>query len=165
MVIWSLAQAQIRHNPAGMASAIRGKPERIVAASRRSPINPNGQPSGAVMKLYQKSLWISGAAFIGLAFNLGYADPPPDIESALVKIGPIVDPVCTARLYRPLMPKQDITSNLPQTVSGSHGNAQSILRSGPKRRRRHLFRQDGCEKSHGAGVRPGGAGQQDRDSG
>jgi hypothetical protein len=70
------------------------------------------------MKLYQKSLWISGAAFIGLAFNLGYADPPPDIESALVKIGPIVDPVCTARLYRPLMPKQDITSNLPQPYPG-----------------------------------------------
>jgi Carboxylesterase family len=70
------------------------------------------------MNLYLKSRWVSGAAMIGLAVNIGHAEPPADIESALVKIGPIVDPVCTAKLYRPLMPKADITSNLPQPYPG-----------------------------------------------
>jgi hypothetical protein len=74
--------------------------------------------SGAVMKPYLQSPWVLGAAVIGLAVNIGYAQPPPDIESALVKIGPIVDPVCTAKLYRPLMPEHDITSNLPQPYPG-----------------------------------------------
>ncbi len=67
---------------------------------------------------FHKNRWLTGAAFIGLAVSIGYAEPPADIESALVKIGPIVDPVCTAKLYRPLMPKNDITSNLPQPYPG-----------------------------------------------
>ena len=46
------------------------------------------------------------------------AQPPADIEAALVKIGPIVDPVCTAKLYRPLMPKNDITSGIAQPYPG-----------------------------------------------
>jgi triacylglycerol lipase len=70
------------------------------------------------MNHYLKSLWVSGAAVAGFAVNSGYAEPPADIESALVKIGPIVDPVCTSKLYRPLMPKADITSNLPQPYPG-----------------------------------------------
>src|SRR4029078_13624869 len=35
------------------------------------------------------------------------AQVPLDIEAALRKIGQIVDPPCTAKLYRPLMPKND----------------------------------------------------------
>src|SRR5579862_6489887 len=70
------------------------------------------------MILCSKIRWTSGAAMMGLALSVVHAQPPPDIESALVKIGPIVDPVCTARLYRPLMPKNDITSNLPQPYPG-----------------------------------------------
>jgi hypothetical protein len=70
------------------------------------------------MKVYLQSRWVLGAAVIGLAVNIGYAEPPADIESALVKIGPIVDPVCTAKLYRPLMPGNDISSNLPQPYPG-----------------------------------------------
>src|SRR5204863_5382164 len=35
------------------------------------------------------------------------AQVPPDIAAGLKKIGQIVDPACTARLYRPLMPKND----------------------------------------------------------
>jgi hypothetical protein len=73
---------------------------------------------GAVMNLDLKNGWMLGAAVIGFAVNIGHAAPPVDIESALVKIGPIVDPVCTAKLYRPLMPKNDITSNLPQPYPG-----------------------------------------------
>jgi triacylglycerol lipase len=43
---------------------------------------------------------------------------PPDIEAALVKIGPVVDPPCTAKLYRPLMPKNDIGSGVAQPYPG-----------------------------------------------
>ncbi|MGC1458830.1 MAG: carboxylesterase family protein [Steroidobacteraceae bacterium] len=70
------------------------------------------------MKLYLQSRWVVGAAVMGLAVSIGRAEPPADIESALVKIGPIVDPVCTAKLYRPLMPKNDITGKLPQPYPG-----------------------------------------------
>jgi Carboxylesterase family len=38
------------------------------------------------------------------------AEVPPDIRDQLIKIGPIVDPPCTAKLYRPLMPANDVTS-------------------------------------------------------
>ena len=76
------------------------------------------KPSGAVMNLYLKSRWVSGAAVLGLAVNIGHAQPPTDIESALVKIGPIVDPVCTAKLYRPLMPKNDINSTVTPLYPG-----------------------------------------------
>jgi hypothetical protein len=70
------------------------------------------------MNLNMKSRWVLGAAVMGLAIGIGNAEPPAAIESALLKIGPIVDPVCTAKLYRPLMPKNDITSNLPQPYPG-----------------------------------------------
>jgi BD-FAE protein len=58
------------------------------------------------MKTNRKALcalvWI--AAF---AASLQAAQVPPDIEAGLRKIGQIVDPPCTAKLYRPLMPKND----------------------------------------------------------
>src|SRR5437762_5000728 len=41
------------------------------------------------------------------------AQVPPDIEAALRKIGQIVDPPCTAKLYRPLMPKNDFNTYWP----------------------------------------------------
>ncbi len=40
------------------------------------------------------------------------AQVPADLEAGLRKIGQIVDPACTAILYRPLMPANDIRSNL-----------------------------------------------------
>jgi len=43
---------------------------------------------------------------------------PPDIESELIKIGHIVDPPCTAKLYRPLMPKNDINSDVNPLYPG-----------------------------------------------
>ena len=39
------------------------------------------------------------------------AQVPASIEAQLVKMGHIVDPPCTAKLYRPLMPANDITSS------------------------------------------------------
>jgi len=58
------------------------------------------------------------AAVLTLAAAVCRAQPPADIETALVRIGPIVDPVCTARLYRPLMPKNDITSTVSPLYPG-----------------------------------------------
>src|SRR5499426_4431227 len=44
------------------------------------------------------------------------AQVPPDIEAALRKIGQIVDPPCTAKLYRPLMPKNDYNTYWPPSA-------------------------------------------------
>ena len=46
-----------------------------------------------------------------LAVGVATAQVPANIESELVKMGHIVDPPCTAKLYRPLMPANDITSD------------------------------------------------------
>jgi hypothetical protein len=54
------------------------------------------------------------ALFIGSGVALNAeAQVPRDIESALRKIGQIVDPACTAKLYRPLMPKNDYNTYWP----------------------------------------------------
>jgi Carboxylesterase family len=46
------------------------------------------------------------------------AQVPPNIESELRRIGQIVDPACTAKLYRPLMPMNDINSNVTPLYPG-----------------------------------------------
>jgi hypothetical protein len=46
------------------------------------------------------------------------AQVPADIEAGLVKMGHIVDPPCTAKLYRPLMPANDITSSATPVYPG-----------------------------------------------
>ncbi len=55
---------------------------------------------------------------LGVAVSAATAAVPPAIEAGLVKIGPIVDPLCTARLYRPLMPADDIGSGHAQPYAG-----------------------------------------------
>ena len=45
--------------------------------------------------------------------SMAQAQVPPDIETALRNIGQIVDPPCTAKLYRPLMPKNDYNTYWP----------------------------------------------------
>ncbi len=55
-----------------------------------------------------------GAAAFALALALGgRAQVPANIEAELKRIGPIVDPACTAKLYRPLMPKNDFNTYWP----------------------------------------------------
>ena len=49
---------------------------------------------------------------VGVALT-AEAQVPPDIEAGLRKIGQIVDPACTAKLYRPLMPKNDYSTYWP----------------------------------------------------
>src|SRR5438477_6903474 len=46
------------------------------------------------------------------------AQVPPDIEAGLRKIGQIVDPACTAKLYRPLMPANDVNSKAAPLYPG-----------------------------------------------
>src|SRR5712671_3936608 len=53
-----------------------------------------------------------------VAAGTAQAQVPPDIEAGLRKIGPIVDPGCTAKLYRPLMPKNDYNSSVTPLYPG-----------------------------------------------
>jgi triacylglycerol lipase len=67
--------------------------------------------------------WLRGAhtallVSAGAAFGVAQAAVPPDIEAQLLKIGQIVDPPCTAKLYRPLMPVNDITSGVTPLYPG-----------------------------------------------
>src|SRR4051812_13446537 len=58
------------------------------------------------------------AVAASLAAGVAQAQVPPDIEASLRKIGQIVDPPCTAKLYRPLMPVNDINSNVTPLYPG-----------------------------------------------
>src|ERR1700745_2029298 len=58
-------------------------------------------------------------AVLALLFaGMAAAQVPADIEANLQKIGQIVDPACTAKLYRPLMPKNDVNSNVSPLYPG-----------------------------------------------
>ncbi len=61
-----------------------------------------------------------GAAvlFAPLTIGIAQAQVPPEIEAQLVKIGKIVDPPCTAKLYRPLMPVNDVNSTVTPLYPG-----------------------------------------------
>ena len=61
-----------------------------------------------------KSVLLSALFALGIA----QAQVPADIEAGLVKMGHIVDPPCTAKLYRPLMPMNDINSSAKPLYPG-----------------------------------------------
>ena len=68
------------------------------------------------MKKKRHSVWVGlwVSVLIGcISTGVAQAQVPPDIEAALRKIGQIVDPPCTAKLYRPLMPKNDFNTYWP----------------------------------------------------
>src|SRR3972149_6848153 len=48
-----------------------------------------------------------------MAGGTGRAQVPDDIYEGLKKIGQVVDPACTAKLYRPLMPANDFNTYWP----------------------------------------------------
>jgi hypothetical protein len=56
-----------------------------------------------------------GAAALLVTMEAGavQAQVPADIEAGLLKIGQVVDPACTAKLYRPLMPAKDYNTYWP----------------------------------------------------
>jgi hypothetical protein len=55
---------------------------------------------------------------ISFAAVTAQAQVPADIETQLVKMGHIVDPPCTAKLYRPLMPANDVRSDATPLYPG-----------------------------------------------
>lgn len=61
---------------------------------------------------------LSALAAAALAAVAANAQVPANIEAGLVKMGHIVDPPCTAKLYRPLMPANDITSSATPLYPG-----------------------------------------------
>ncbi len=65
-----------------------------------------------------ESKFLSACLAISFAAVLGQAQVPADIEAQLVKMGHIVDPPCTAKLYRPLMPANDISSSASPLYPG-----------------------------------------------
>ncbi len=64
--------------------------------------------------VHRYALWFG----LVLASIAARAQVPPKIEAELRKIGPIVDPPCTAKLYRPLMPANDINSKVTPLYPG-----------------------------------------------
>jgi hypothetical protein len=60
---------------------------------------------------------------LGLAVPVA-AQVPANIETELQKIGQIVDPACTAKLYRPLMPKNDFNTYWPPDAPQPASTAQ-----------------------------------------
>ena len=50
--------------------------------------------------------------------GLAQAQVPAEIEAGLIKIGQVVDPGCTARLYRSMMPANDINSSATPLYPG-----------------------------------------------
>ena len=65
---------------------------------------------------FMRRLGILGAALAVSA--TASAQVPANIESELLRIGKIVDPACTAKLYRPLMPANDVTSGVAPLYPG-----------------------------------------------
>jgi hypothetical protein len=60
-----------------------------------------------------------GRALLVVSLAVGAeAQVPAEIETQLVKIGHIVDPPCTAKLYRPRMPANDITGSATPLYPG-----------------------------------------------
>ena len=57
------------------------------------------------------------------AATFANAQVPPNIEEGLKKIGQIVDPACTAKLYRPLMPKNDYNTYWPPEATAPASTA------------------------------------------
>jgi len=52
-----------------------------------------------------------------------HAQVPANIEAELMKIGQIVDPACTAKLYRPLMPTPDFNTYWPPDAAAVKSTA------------------------------------------
>ncbi len=61
---------------------------------------------------------IAGYALALIAPLAAQAQVPANIEAELKKIGQIVDPACTAKLYRPLMPANDVNSKVTPLYPG-----------------------------------------------
>ncbi len=74
------------------------------------------------------------STFLAMSFAVvaTEAQVPANIEEQLVKMGHIVDPPCTAKLYRPLMPANDITSTASPLYPGITIVRDASFGSNPK---------------------------------
>ncbi len=74
------------------------------------------KPNSAKSRKHQRFL----SVFLGISFAavVAQAQVPAAIEAKLVEMGHIVDPPCTAKLYRPLMPANDIRSSASPLYPG-----------------------------------------------
>jgi len=63
---------------------------------------------------------VASSVLLGTSLTAGVAraQVPASIETELIKMGHIVDPPCTAKLYRPMMPANDITSDVTPLYPG-----------------------------------------------
>jgi triacylglycerol lipase len=68
-------------------------------------------------------LLVPTALVVMLIAAAAHAQVPAHIADGLRKIGQIVDPACTAKLYRPLMPKNDYNSYWPPEASAAASTA------------------------------------------
>src|SRR3954466_4966236 len=78
----------------------------------------NVRPGGTMRRTVS---WSVLTFFLGTA--LASAQVPADIAAGLKKIGQIVDPACTAKLYRPLMPKNDYNTYWPPDAAAPASTA------------------------------------------
>ena len=68
---------------------------------------------------FERSRQLLGALLaMSFAVVAAEAQVPANIEAGLVAMGHIVDPPCTAKLYRPLMPSNDVTSSATPLYPG-----------------------------------------------
>src|ERR1700723_1880212 len=67
-----------------------------------------------------RGLLVASGVLLGTSLTAGVAraQVPAAIETELIKMGHIVDPPCTAKLYRPMMPANDITSDVTPLYPG-----------------------------------------------
>jgi len=74
----------------------------------------------------------AAALMTPLAVGIAQAQVPPDIEVKLKAIGQIVDPACTAKIYRSLMPANDIRSSANPLYPGVTISRDVSFGSDPK---------------------------------
>src|SRR4051794_24092071 len=97
----------------GPAGAVRVRVSGEQPVSRRQ-LRREVKGEGAMNRLHVAM----GTAALSLLSTMAGAQVPANIEAGLKKIGQIVDPGCTAKLYRPLMPANDINSKAMPLYKG-----------------------------------------------
>jgi triacylglycerol lipase len=115
-----------------------------------------------------RTLSLRACAIAALATATLHAQVPANLEAELRKIGQIVDPPCTAKLYRPLMPANDVNSSATPLYPGIAVARDVSFGSNPKDVV-DIFSADKGPKSRPVLMYiPGGAGnkieQQDREA-
>ena len=73
---------------------------------------------------------VAALALIVVAAGAARAQVPPKIEAQLQKMGHIVDPGCTAVLYRSMMPQKDIVDQLEEMKATNKPSSQVTIYPG-----------------------------------